>query len=117
MSKPTDLGRARRDRLATDLAERLQASPGRIVRADVDDDGRVDGVTVDEWRAAGRHAGRRLGWKVVTYAGDGFVVLTDNRPRSELTDAERNRDDLRERSAAEHVASIILGPHDPPKPN
>ena len=116
MARSIDLGRARRDRLATDLAERLQASPGRIVRADVDDDGRVDGVTVDEWRSAGRHAGRRFGWKGVAYAGDGFVVLADNRPRSALSDAERNRDDLRERSAAEHVASILLGPHDPPKP-
>jgi hypothetical protein len=95
MARPIDLARWRRDRLAVELARRLKAAPNGFVRVEIDSDGRADGLTVGEWRAAARQAGRLLGWSVRTSASEQVLLLVDNRRREDLEVAERNLEDLR----------------------
>jgi hypothetical protein len=106
MGRPVDLVQWRRDRLAAGLARRLKAAPLGFVRVEVDGDGHADGVAVAEWRAAGRQAGRVLGWSVRTLASQGFVILYDNRRRGDLTVAEQNLRDLRDKAAMDRFAYV-----------
>ena len=110
MARPIDLVRGRRDRLAVELAARLEAAPSGFVRVEIDSDGRADGVTVGEWRAAARQAGRLLGWSVRTSASEQFLLLHDNRPREDLTVAERNLEDLRSTAALDRLSLMQLPP-------
>jgi hypothetical protein len=107
-----DLTRRRRDRLAAELARRLKTARLGFVRVEVDEDGHLDGVTVEEWRAAARQAGRLLGWSVRTVVSQGFAMLCDNRRREDLTVAERNLQDLRHKAALDRLAFIQQPPRD-----
>lgn len=109
-ARPIDLARRRRDRLAIELARRLKAASQGFVRAELGPDGRADGVTGDEWRAAARQAGRLLGWSVRTSASQQFLLLHDNRRREELTVAERNLEDLRQAAALDRLSIIQQSP-------
>jgi hypothetical protein len=84
MARPIDLARWRRDRLAVELARRLKAAPNGFVRVEIDSHCRANGLTVGEWRAAARQAGRLLGWSVRTSASEQVLLLVDNRRREDL---------------------------------
>lgn len=75
MGDVVDLRQRRIARLAEDLARRLRASDGRVTE-NVSD----LAVDVETWRAAGRRAGRLLGWSIRTRVRGGTVSLVDNRP-------------------------------------
>lgn len=89
MGDVIDLRQHRIERLANDLARRLRDSDGRVSEKVGDLP-----VAVDTWRAAGRRAGRLLGWSVRTRVRDGRVSLVDNRRNRERSQASRSTDEV-----------------------
>ena len=90
MTGVADLERARVERLARRLADRLRSDGRRYLMDAVE---HIDDV--ERWRKAARRAGRLLGWRVrtgFTPAGR-HVWVTDARSRDELTAEERAADD------------------------
>jgi hypothetical protein len=95
-----DLGNARRERLSRLIEEDLKAQTyAQVMATDIED--------VDEWRAAARIAGRRLGLRVRTEVRYGAVhVRAIDVPMPEWV-LKRSQRQLADRSRR------LLGPRDP----